>query len=110
MLKQFSTPVSSTSEWTALSGLALRDEALRHSSFPIKTRFVSVLIGEKHRRKPSCLRLFADVRAEAPSALMTAEPSVNARGCRTRGALAHLVERNVRNVKVRGSSPLCSTQ
>ena len=25
------------------------------------------------------------------------------------GALAHLVERNVRNVKVRGSSPLCST-
>ena len=26
-----------------------------------------------------------------------------------RGALAHLVERNVRNVKVRGSSPLCST-
>ena len=27
----------------------------------------------------------------------------------TRGALAHMVERNVRNVKVRGSSPLCST-
>ena len=26
------------------------------------------------------------------------------------GALAHLVERNVRNVKVRGSSPLCSTK
>ena len=27
-----------------------------------------------------------------------------------RGALAHLVERNVRNVKVVGSSPICSTK
>ena len=30
-------------------------------------------------------------RAEAPSALMTAERSVNARGCRTRGSIAQLV-------------------
>ena len=28
---------------------------------------------------------------------------------KARGALAHLVERNVRNVKVVGSSPICST-
>ena len=27
----------------------------------------------------------------------------------TRGVLAQLVERNVRNVEVRGSTPLCST-
>ena len=30
--------------------------------------------------------------------------------CRTRGVLAQLVERNVRNVEVRGSTPLCSTK
>ncbi len=48
-------------------------------------------------------------RVLSPEGTINAQVHFSTPVSSTRGVLAQLVERNVRNVEVRGSTPLCST-